>query len=72
MLVLKGHGCCPDFDFWLLFLKILFLKYSLSDFPGDLVVKNPPANAGNTGSIPGGGTKDPGAAGQPSPRTAAT
>ena len=23
------------------------------DFPGDLVVKNPPANAGDTGSIPG-------------------
>ena len=23
------------------------------DFPGGLVVKNPPANSGNTGSIPG-------------------
>ena len=23
------------------------------DFPGDPVVKNPPANAGDTGSIPG-------------------
>ena len=26
-----------------------------SGFPGGLVVKNPPANAGNTGSIPGPG-----------------
>ena len=52
--------------FWLLIIifKILFLKYSLSDFPGDLVVKNPPTNAGNTGSIPGRGTKDPGAVGE--------
>ena len=24
-------------------------------FPGDLVVKSPPANAGDTGSIPGSG-----------------
>ena len=25
------------------------------DFPGDAVVKNPPSNAGDTGSIPGPG-----------------
>ena len=25
----------------------------MEGFPGGLVVKNPPANAGNTGSIPG-------------------
>ena len=25
------------------------------DFPGSSVVKNPPANAGNSGSIPGSG-----------------
>ena len=25
------------------------------DFPGGVVVKNPPANAGDTGSIPGPG-----------------
>ena len=25
----------------------------IQDFPGGLVVKNPPANAGDTGSIPG-------------------
>ena len=27
----------------------------LRDFPGGAVVKNPPANAGDTGSIPGPG-----------------
>ena len=27
----------------------------LGDFPGGAVVKNPPANAGDTGSIPGPG-----------------
>ena len=34
------------------------------DFPGGPVVKNPPANAGNMGSIPGPGTKIPRALGQ--------
>ena len=29
------------------------LKSSAPDFPGGAVVKNPPANAGDTGSIPG-------------------
>ena len=29
------------------------------DFPGSPVVKNPPYNAGDSGSIPGQGTKDP-------------
>ena len=28
-------------------------KYSFESFPGGAVVKNPPANAGDTGSIPG-------------------
>ena len=37
------------------------------DFPGGPVVKNPPSNAGDTGSIPGRGTKIPHAAGQLSP-----
>ena len=32
------------------------------DFPGGTVVKNPPANAGGTGSNPGRGTKIPPAA----------
>ena len=34
------------------------------DFPGGPVVKNPPYNAGDAGSIPGQGTKIPHAAGQ--------
>ena len=29
------------------------LKETLGDFPGGTVVKNPPANAGGTGSSPG-------------------
>ena len=37
------------------------------DFPGGPVVKNPPYNAGDTGSIPGQRTKIPHAAGQLSP-----
>ena len=30
-------------------------KSTLGDFPGGAVVKNPPANAGDTGSSPGPG-----------------
>ena len=30
-------------------------KWKTLDFPGSLVVKNPPANAGDAGSIPGPG-----------------
>ena len=35
----------------------LFKKYKncFQDFPGGAVVKNPPANAGHTGLIPGPG-----------------
>ena len=39
-------------------LKIIFSvvkNYTFSDFPGGAVVKNPPANAGDTGSSPGPG-----------------
>ena len=36
------------------------------------MVKNPPSNAGDTGSIPGPGTKIPLAEGQLSPSTATT
>ena len=42
------------------------------DFPGGAVVKNPPSNAGDTGSIPGWGIKIPHATGQLSPRAATT
>ena len=34
------------------------------DFPGGPVVKNPPSNAGDKGSVPGWGTKIPHATGQ--------
>ena len=37
------------------------------DLPGGAVVKNPPSNAGDPGSIPGRGTKIPHATGQLSP-----
>ena len=43
------------------------LQEPLQDFPGDAIVKNPPANAGDTSSIPGPGTKTPHALGQLSP-----
>ena len=43
-------------------------KATVRDFPGGPVVKNPPYNAGDAGSIPGQGTKIPHAAGQLSPR----
>ena len=42
------------------------------DFPGGSVVKNPPSNAGDTGSIPGRGTKIPHAVGQLSLHAATT
>ena len=37
------------------------------DLPGGPVVKNPPSNAGDAGSIPGQGTEIPHATGQLSP-----
>ena len=42
------------------------------DYPGGPVVKNPPSNAGDVGSIPDWGTKIPHATGQLSPHTATT
>ena len=44
----------------------------MGDFPGGPVAKNLPANVGNTGSVPGPGTKIPNAAGQLSQRTTTT
>ena len=35
--------------------RFLYGKELGEDFPGGAVVKNPPANAGDTGSIPGPG-----------------
>ena len=49
-------------------LLVTYFKYSsVGDFPGGPVVKNPPSNAGDVGSIPGQGTKIPHAIGQISP-----
>ena len=42
------------------------------DFPGGPVVKNPPSNARDAGSIPGWETKIPHAVGQVRPRAATT
>ena len=42
----------------------------MKDFPGGIVVKNPPSNAGDLGSIPGLGTRIPHTTGQPSSRAA--
>ena len=42
------------------------------DFPGGPVVKNPPSNAGDVGSIPGRGTKSPHAPEQLSPHATST
>ena len=36
-------------------LLIFILYWSIVDFPGGSVVKNPPANAGDVGLIPGSG-----------------
>ena len=48
-----------DFFFFLAFHECAalywFLKIKLRVFPGGAVVENPPANAGDTGSIPGPG-----------------
>ena len=46
-------------------------KEYLKDFPGSPVVKNLPSNAGDSGSIPGWGTKIPHAVGaiEPMPCT---
>ena len=47
-------------------LNIFWFKKILGGFPGGAVVKNPPANAGDTGSSPGPG-RFPHAAEQLSP-----
>ena len=49
--------CAPIINHWLSFVSIEmpFIKYLIWDFAGGTVVKNPPANAGDTGSSPGPG-----------------
>ena len=41
------------------------LHMHIVDFPGGLVVENPPANAGDAGSIPGSGRSSGGGSGNP-------
>ena len=45
-------------------LEIAGIKQNSNDFPGDPVVKNPPSNVGDSGSILVWGTKIPLASGQ--------
>ena len=47
-------------------------NFCLEDFPSGPVIENPPPNAGDTGLIPGQGTKIPHAMGQLSLSTATT
>ena len=60
---------------YIFFIPKSFIKTIINicfwDFPGGPVVKNPPSNAGDMGSIPDRGTKIPHAAGQLSLRTTA-
>ena len=53
------YVCCTS--------KIILWKH-YRDSPGGLLVKNPPSNAGDAGSIPGQGTKIPHAMGAPKPK----
>ena len=48
------------------------LKSDGGDYPGGPVVKKPPSNAGDVGSIPGRRTKIPHATGQQNPSTTTT
>ena len=59
----------PNFNALELFIQA---KLLVRDFSGGPVIKNPPYNAGEAGSIPGRGTKIPHAAGQLSLRATTT
>ena len=58
---LKGHVHIHPYQ---TATNVLCLRNSTRVFPGGPVVKNPPSNAGDVGSIPGQGTKISHAAGQ--------
>ena len=54
----QGFACSPCLECSSLLSSPswpLYFKISTQDFPGGAVVKNPPANAGDTGSSPGPG-----------------
>ena len=53
--------------FLYLFFFFIYIKYHCGDFSGGPVVKNPPCNTVDMGSIPGRGTKIPLASEQLSP-----
>ena len=53
-------------------IKPVDLNSECQDFPGGPVVKNLPCSAGDTGLIPGWGTKSPHATEQLSSHTAST
>ena len=62
------HGYTRESGLWVSECKQVYpSKKHPGDFPGGPVVKNPPSNARDVGSIPGQGTKIPHAAGQLSP-----
>ena len=60
----------PDLLFTIIYCSFNLKKTTDWEFPSGPVVKNLPFNAGDTGLIPGQGTKIPHAAGQLSPHTA--
>ena len=53
----KEQACLPSWNIeqWAGMITAHFKRVPFRDFPGGAVVKNPPANARNTGSSPGPG-----------------
>ena len=51
----EGGGGGIDWEFVIDIYTLLYLKWNAWDFPGGTVVKNLPAHARYTGSIPGPG-----------------
>ena len=50
-----GFGRLLGHEVGALISRTALIRRGQRDFPGGAVVKNPPANSGDTGSIPGGG-----------------
>ena len=65
--VVRGYKSRKPMFLTVAHLRQNSLKNQLWGLPGDPVIKNHPANAGETGSSPGRGTKIPHAAEQLSP-----
>ena len=51
--LLNWFGCRHATYFFEISFSFYFSKQISRDFPGGAVIKNPPANAGDTGSSPG-------------------